>query len=135
MSLLAIRRALETALAAITPALDTAYENRVYTPVNGTPYQAVTLLPAAPGNDEIGPNYTQSGLFQATLFYPADGTGPATAQTRAELIRTTLKRGNSYVSGGVTTTVVRTAEIMPAFIEGDRYVLPVRLQFFASITA
>lgn len=135
MSLLSIRRALEGALNAMAPAVATQYENTRYTPVAGTPYQACYLLPAEPGNEEIGPNYTQAGLFQINLFYPADGSGPAAATTRAEAIRTAFYRGRSLTSGGVVVTINRTPEIAPAFADGDRLVIPVRVRFFASLTA
>jgi hypothetical protein len=135
MSLLAIRRALEAAVAAMTPVVQIAYENSLYTPTSGTAYQRLTLLPQRPGNEEIGPNYTQEGDLQIDLFYPADGSGPAAAQTRAELIRSTFKRGNPYSSGGVTVTVMLTPEIGAAYVEADRFVVPVFLRIFASITA
>jgi len=42
MSVVSIRAALETALAAITPAMSTAYENAPFTPVNGTLTRSAT---------------------------------------------------------------------------------------------
>lgn len=135
MSLLSIRRALEGALNSITPSIPCAYENTRYTPTAGTAYQACFLLPAEPGNTEFGPNYTQEGLLQVNLFYPADGSGPATATTRAEAIRTAFYRGRALTSGGIVTTITRTPEIAPAFADGDRIVVPVRIRWFASLTA
>lgn len=139
MSLLAIRRALETALAAMTPTVKTVFENElVYKPVAGTPYIKAYLLPAQPGNDEIGPNYTQEGLLQANLFYPqpdgTNGAGPAAAMTRAEAIRTAFYRGRTLTSGGINTIIMRTPEIASAFEDGDRYVVPCRVRWFASLT-
>ena len=128
----AVRTALETALAAISPALATAYENVPYEPVQGTAYQAVYLLPAEPENREIGTSYTERGILQVSLFYPLD-TGPGAAQTRAELIRSTFYRGATFTASGITTHVDRTPEIGPARIEDDRYLVPVRIRFYAHV--
>ena len=133
MSLVAVRAALETALAAMTPALDTAYENKQHTPVQGTPYQAVYLMPAAPVNPEMGRLTQERGFMQVSLFYPL-GTGPAAATARAELIRQTFYRGRSFVASGVTTTIENTPEIAPAMVDDDRYHVPVRIRFFSHHT-
>lgn len=130
MTLLAVRAALETALGAMSPSIDTAWENTPYTPVQGTPYQRVYLLAAEPDNPEIGTMVTERGFMQVTLCYPL-GEGPGAATTRAELIRSTFKRGDAFTASGITTQIERTPEIAPAMIEEDRYVLPVRVRFFA----
>lgn len=129
-----IRAALQAALAGMTPALATASENTAYTPVVDTPYQRVNLLWNTPDNSEIGPNYVQPGLFVVTLVYPIN-TGPTAAAARAQLLRDTFKRGFSFVSGGTVVTIDKTPELRPAQIDGDRYSLPVRIPFTASITA
>ncbi|XAI96965.1 DUF4128 family protein [Synechococcus phage Ssp-JY42] len=134
MSLISIRAALETALDTVNPALATQYENAPFTPTPGTAYQAVNLLTAQPRNDEVSRSHVEQGLFQITLRYPQN-TGPAAAAARANLIRATFYRGASFTSGSVTVTVNRTPEILPAFTEGDRYVVPVRVPFEAPITA
>lgn len=133
MSLALIRAALETALAGMSPALATAYENVPYTPVTGTAYQAVYLLPAQPDNIEMGPGYTERGILQVNLFYPKD-QGPKDALARAALIRTTFAFANSFTSGDVTVNITATPEIAPARIEGDRYLVPVRVRWHARIT-
>jgi hypothetical protein len=130
MSLAAIRSALETQLATITPALVTAYENAPYTPVAGTPYQAPYVLLAQPDNSEIGPGFNDQGIFQVNLFYPKDA-GPAAAQARAELIRTAFPFAASFVSGTTTVNITATPEVAPARAEDDRYLLPVKVRFRA----
>lgn len=132
MSLAAIRTALETALATVSPALATQWENTPYTPVVGTPYQAVYLLTATPDNREIGPGYTEQGFLQVSLFYPL-GTGAAAAVARAALIRAKFPFSATFASGGVTVIIKGTPEISPARIEDDRYLLPVRVRFEAHI--
>jgi hypothetical protein len=133
MSAVLVRAALEVALAAMSPALATAWENAPYTPVAGTPYQRVTLLLAEPANLEMGSaRYTEQGYLQISLAYPLNaGAGAATA--RAELIRSTFYRGASFTSGGVTVNIEKTPEIAPGRVEEDRYVIPVKVRFFAHV--
>lgn len=133
MTLAAVRVALETAVGAMQPALLTAWENRSYSPTPGVPYQAIHLLPAEPMNSEIGnARHTESGIFHIRLCYPK-GTGSAAAIARAELIRSTFYRGATFSSSGVTVHVETTPEIAPGRVEEDRYVVPVRVRFYAHI--
>lgn len=133
MSALICRTLLETALAAISPALATAYENMPFTPTVGTPYQRVHVLLADPDPIEMsGHFHREHGFMQVTLCYPLDaGSGPAL--TRAELIRSTFYRGKTLSGSGVTLMIERHPEIAPAITEDDRYVVPVRVRFFANI--
>ena len=132
MSLVSVRIALESALAAMSPSLGTAWENAPYSPTVGTPYQRVFLMAAEPANDEYGQRHTEQGILQVSLAYPL-GAGPSAATTRAELIRSTFYRGASFTSGGVTVTISRTPEIAPGRVEEDRWVVPVRVRFHAHI--
>lgn len=132
MSAVLVRQALEVALAAMSPALGTAWENTDYSPTVGTPYQRVHLLFAEPANPEIGSRYTERGILQVSLAYPL-GAGPAAATTRAELLRTTFYRGASFTASGVVTTIERTPEIAPGRVEEDRWVVPVKIRFFAHV--
>lgn len=134
MSAVLIRQALEVALAAMSPSLASAWENTPYTPVEGTPYQRVYVLFGDPDNPEMGRFTQERGILQVSLAYPL-GDGPAAAMTRAELIRDTFYRGASFTASGVTAVVEKTPEISPAQIEDDRYVVPVRVRFFANYTA
>jgi hypothetical protein len=134
MTALLIRAALEGRLAAMSPSLATAYENVPFKPTNGTAYQAVYVLFAQPDNREIGRQYVARGFMQVSLFYP-QGAGSAPAATRAELIRTTFPRGLSLTNGGVIVTIERTPEILPGRNEDDRFVLPVRIPFYAPVSS
>jgi hypothetical protein len=134
MSTVLCRAALETQLATITPALATVYENTEYTPTVGTAYQECYSLFATPENPTMGDGYHRVlGIFQVNLFYPLLA-GPGTAYARAELIKAAFPRGSSFTSGAVTVIVDRTPEIGNGRIEGDRYMLPVKIPFFANIT-
>jgi hypothetical protein len=136
MSVVAIRAALDTALDTLSPAIVTAKENVNFDAEAGVaataPYQRVHLLLAQPDNAEISRRHVEQGIYQITLCYPLN-TGPAAAATRAELIRATFYRGASFVAGGITVTIIRTPEIAPAMIEGDRYVVPVSIRFMAPV--
>lgn len=129
MSQSLIKIALEKRLATLTPALATAYENVNYIPVTGTPYQRVNLLPATPENPTIGGNYhLELGIFQVTLCYP-QGTGSATAKARAEAIKALFPRGLNLTESTTSLTITRTPAIAPAFMDGDRYVIPISIQY------
>lgn len=133
MSIVSIRQALESAVDGITPALATAWENDEYTPVTGTPYQRVYLLPVDPENIEYGDVYRENGILQINLFYPLKA-GTATAATRAELIRSTFKRGNSYSKDGISVVINKTPKIKQGRRIDDRWMIPVDINFFAHVT-
>lgn len=132
MSAAAVREALEVALNAMSPSLATQWQNVDYTPVLGTPYQRAEVLFAEPDNREFGTGYFEQGIFRINLAYPL-GAGPQAAEARAELIRTTFSRGASFTASGVTTTIQRTPEISPGRAQEDRWIVPVRIRFFAHI--
>lgn len=134
MSLAAIRTALETALAEITPELSTEYENTDSTSPKSGPYQRVHLLPAEPLNNTFGDDQRQEqGIFQILLLYPT-GVGAGDAIERAELIKNKFKRGTSLTSGGVTVHISHTPSIHSGIPDDDRYVIPVRIRYYAYIS-
>ena len=133
MSAVLIRAALETALAAMSPSLGTAWENVPYEPVNGTPFQAASVLLAEPEIMETSQKWhRERGFMQVNLNYPLS-TGSAAALARAELIRTTFYAAREFTSGGVTVTVDGTPTIAPARTDDEFFVVPVRVRFFAHI--
>ena len=138
MSLVKTRQALEVALFAMTPALATAWENQNFDPIVGVPYQRVTLVPSMPDNTTFGDNhYQERGLLFVELHYPVPpaGVGSVAAATRAELIRTTFKRGSSFTNGGVTVIIEKTPEIGQGSVLDAFWVLPVRIRFYAEVFA
>jgi len=134
MSAPKIRAALETALAAMSPPLATAWENTAYTPTAGAPYQRVSMIFAEPVNTEYGRGFQQGGMFVVSLCWP-QGAGMADITARVELLRSTFYRGAAFTADGLTTTVARTPLILAAILEGDRYVTPVQVPFLATITS
>lgn len=136
MSITNIRAALETALNAITPSLATVWQNMPYTPVKGTAYQEVYLMPATPANPTLGDGYyREQGILQINLMYPIL-TGAGTAEARAELIRTKFKRGASFTYSTDTVIIETTPEILQGRVSGennDKWCVPVRVRWFAGI--
>lgn len=133
MSAAAIRAALESHLNGMTPALTTAWENLPLTPVSGVPFQRASLLPADPANPTVGAgHYRELGVFQVSLYYPINA-GPIAATSRAELIRTRFKRSTTLTSAGITVTIDGTPTIASGFVDGDRWVVPVSIPYWANV--
>lgn len=134
MSIINIRAALEVAINGMSPAISTAWENNAFTPPSSsTPYQQVNVLFATPINNEFGERYEEQGYMQVKLMYPIQ-VGTAAVAARAELLRSTFRRGNTFTSGGLSTIISDTPEVRPGRIEGDRYVLTIIINFNAYIT-
>lgn len=134
MSLPTIRKALEQRLAALSPAISISYENKAFTPITGTPFQRVNLMPNTPDNTtQGGASYIERGIFQILLCYPIN-TGPAAAETQAQLTRAHFKRGTSMVEAGITVVVTDTPRVAPAMIDDNRYCLPLSVSWQANIS-
>ena len=127
-----IRSALETALDGMSPTVDTTWENVPFEPTAGTAYQICNILFASPDNNEYGSRHQEQGYMQVKLMYPLDA-GTADINTRAELLRITFARGNSFTRSGVTTVISRTPEVRAGQVEGDRWAVAVLIRFFANI--
>lgn len=129
MSLAAISKALESHLKAMTPALDTAWENVSHTPMGGVPYQAAFFLPARPNDYAVADGHQEIGLFQINLRYPLK-QGRADVLARAEAIRAHFAKNMTLPVGQpMAVKIMRTAEIAPGFVDGDRYVVPVTIRW------
>ena len=134
MTIAKIRKALETQLAAITPAMATSFENVAFTPTPGVAYQRSNLLPNTPDDSQIGSKvFFERGIYQVTLCYPM-GNGPAACEARAQLIKDAFKRGTSLVESGVTVIIMNAPSVSSAMIDGDRFCVPVSLRYQAQIS-
>jgi hypothetical protein len=128
-----VRVALESRLAALTPALPTAWDNTSYTPSLSTAFQRPALLRGAPENPALGSAfYREVGVFQVMLCYPLNG-GSATADTRAQLIRAWFPRGSSLTANGTTVTIQSTPTIGPGMSDGSFWCVPVSIPYYANI--
>lgn len=133
MSSILIRKALEIAVNGISPAVSTQWENTTFKPVDGTPYQRVSIYFGSPENPSVGDGlHREHGWLQIDLMYPPQ-VGTSVANTRAELIRTTFARGTSFVNGGQTVTIERTPSINPGYRDGGRWKVVVKAIFWADI--
>lgn len=134
METLNIRTAFQKKILEITPVtLDTAYENVEFTPTQGKAYQRLQQVPFTPENPSYGDNYFREvGEFQVFLCYPK-GEGYKDLYEQASLIRDTFFRGFSMTEGGTIVTIRTTPAIDSAVQFDDRYCIPVRIEYFASI--
>jgi hypothetical protein len=144
MSFGAVRAALETAAMTITPALDTVFETGEFTLASGSPYegeyvpvvgrayQRLLMVPADPDNTEISANYGERGDFQISLYFPRFA-GSKPVEDRVALIRALFYRGQSFSSGGITTTIQLTPAPAPAMADGDHHHVPVSIRYFAPV--
>lgn len=127
MSSQLIQAALETRLATLTPALATAYENTVFAPVTGVPYQRINMLVNRPVDHALTMDVTEErGIFQVSLFYP-QGTGRGAAQARAELIKALFKPPLALINGAVKVELVKTVHVGGGMPDGDRWMVPVSI--------
>lgn len=133
MSSAVIRSLLETAVANMSSPISIAPENVEFNPAPDVPYMALTLLLATPENPTLEPGFhRENGIFQISLKYPRGG-GSGLCQSKAEAVRAVFPRGRSLTSGQITVTVSGTPEIAPGRTDGDRYVVPVKVRFFANV--
>jgi len=127
------RSAFETYLETMSGVLPTQWENVNYTPVTGQPYQAVYMLKSNPDNPTFGDGfYRENGLLQISLRYPQN-TGAGAAEAMADKLLNFFPRGLTLTDGANTIVVSKTAQIQPPMIDGDRFVINVRIPYFVNI--
>lgn len=133
MAILDIKKAFEKKLAALTPAVSTAYESVSFTPVTGTPYQRVQLIPRKPENPTMGDSYYREvGEFQIFLVYPSN-KGSAEVLARAELVQQHFARGTTLIEGAIEVIITNTPQIAGSAIISDRIIVPVIIQYSVGV--
>ncbi len=143
MSITRIRDALNKRLAAMSPALATAWEGKPYTPTAGTPWQRVTLHPARPEwlGSGAGSTYRDVGFLQVDLFYPQatgdKGQGTDAVLARAELLLAQFwpaaASGLWLTESGLTVRIKERPEL-GRVMETDGWLMcPVTIRYFAEI--
>lgn len=111
----------------------TSFQNALFQPVVGLPYQEIHLVPFKPDEPTQGAGYyREHGLFQVTLVYPL-GVGVGAMLARAELIRSSFRRGSSFASGGVTVQILETPEFGRLDGDEDSLRMPVKVYYSANI--
>ena len=124
--MLRIRQALEKAVLAVTPAIDTAFENTTFSPKAGKPYQQLYFLPAKPEAAVIDDSISEvSGVFQITLRYPT-GEGVKDVLERVKLYEKAFKVGVK-LENEVFITAPTSVNILG--VDGDRYGVAVSIYF------
>lgn len=133
MSQLAIRNALENALAAAAPSIDLVHENQEYSPIAGTPYLEIYVLFATPANPTMGDGFYQElGLMQVNVMFPTKA-GTADASAQAQVIRDAFKRGMSFTDSGITVQIDKTPEISGGTVDGDHWKTILKAPFHADV--
>ena len=124
--MLRIRQALEKAVLAVTPAIDTHFENTTFNPRANEPYQQLHFLPAKPEAAVIDDSISEVlGVFQITLRYPA-GKGVKDVLERARLYEKAFKVGVK-LENEVFITAPTSVNILG--VDGDRYGVAVSIYF------
>ena len=117
--------ALDTRMAAFTPATPTAWPNREYSPVAGTDWLQVAHLPAPTVRRSIGADgqNAYTGIYQITVN-TAPGAGPGHAESLADTVANHFPLG--AVFGGVRIAAVSCA---PALQDSGWYRIPVSVTY------
>lgn len=133
MSITQIEAALEKRLLALSPSVATAYENKTYAPITGTPYQRINHLTNTPRDVTLERDLTEErGIMQVSLFYPLN-QGRVPAKTQALAIRDAFKPPLILTEGGIQIEIQRTPSIAGGMPDGDRYMVPVSIYWNAFI--
>lgn len=127
-----IRYALQTravATAGFPGATQRAYEGRAFTPTKGTPYAALTMLPASAAPADINADETRyDGNFQIGLFHPATAGETATIEALADAVRAQFAPPLDLERNGTVVRIL-AAERGPILHDGDWMQLPVTIRW------
>ena len=108
-----------------------AYPNVEYTPVAGTSYLQLDILPALTEQAELGTAGQNSnlGIAQITIHYSgANGWGKI--YDKADQIAEWFKRGTKLVNGGITVTI-ESVQIGPMLNDEGWLNFPVSINYRA----
>lgn len=131
MSELLIRAALEKRLNALTPVWQTGWPNVAMKPT-GNHQKATILWPyAAPSGAGRKASTYFSGIFQITVFVPAN-SGVDIADARALALCGHFKRGLILNEGGVLVRFLEPSR-GPGIEEPDWYGIPVSANWFTHV--
>jgi hypothetical protein len=136
MSLPQIRRALEKHLAALTPAVPTAWDNVTFSPpADGSVYQEVKFVPNEPNGEMMDTlTFIEQGLLQVSVFYP-QGKGPRDSDNRVDALRSHFRRGTTLVEGGVSTIITRVPSVAAGLPMEGQWRVPVTIYWQAQVNS
>lgn len=111
----------------------TAYENAPFNPQANEIYLRESILPArtVEVGIESGSTDNFSGIYQVSVNAPRDGH-KTDAQTAVEAVEAHFVRGTVVAAEGVEVRVYRTYA-SAAIEQGDRYVVPVSIEYRALV--
>ena len=133
MSDVVIRKLLETKLNTLSVGVPTAWQNVPFTPVAGTAYQQVTILPARTENPTMGDGFKREvGIFEVKLFHPQN-KGSQDSVARAEVIKAGFKRGTTMSEGVVRVLIDEHPFTSQGIPSGTWFVVPVSVPYSADI--
>ena len=133
MSIAIIQSALEKRLLTLAPQLPTAWQNEVFKPTTGQPWQRVDHLINAPRDMALERTLRMDrGIFQVTAYYPI-GTGRLAAMQRAELIRDHFAPVLMLTEGAVRVDIVDTPRIASPMPDEAWWAVPVSVYWSAFI--
>jgi len=109
-----------------------APENGNYTPVAGTTYLRETMLGDLTQHRPVagGARSNRTGLWQVTVMAAKDGTRKP-GRLAAEQIEALFPAAWRGTKAGVTVAIRQTT-IGPSFVVGDRYAIPITVEWFAA---
>jgi hypothetical protein len=109
-----------------------ASENLTYTPIPGTAYAELTVVPT----DRLGQSFKETdeltGTFRVILRFPEnESSGPS--KSMADLILTTFKVGSAHTYEGVTARMRKTNR-EPGYPEDGWYKTVLTMSYHALLT-
>lgn len=123
------RKLIETRVNAYSTGFATAWENVPYSPVAGTPWQRVTLLPTIAENPTMGDGFRRDpGLLEVLLFYPKNG-GSQAALARAEVLLAAFKRGTALVDGTQRVLIDAHPYVSATPPDDSWFIVPVNIPY------
>lgn len=139
MSRVKIRKALETHLAALTPAWPTQWQNQQFDVESEVEdadpgWQRATILFSETDSVGVGPNVPKlwQGTYQIDIF-ARPNKGPGIADARAEAVRAHFPRGRNLTADGIAVTILEPYDGNEQ-VEPKWFSVPVKIPFFAVTT-
>lgn len=133
MSLNKVYTAFITKLNTLTPLIDTVYENRPYSPIDGKEYQELYIKPSGntvPYINEI--IYEMSGFIQITLCYPPN-EGRSKAMDRANLYMGLFTVGTVLTIDSLKIGIKGVPQITNLGVDNGRYKIALRVGFICML--
>jgi hypothetical protein len=112
-----------------------AWENKKFAPTQGTLYARPTIIPADTEQWSLGQNGQDlsTGIYQVDVIAPA-GKGKKAAYAMADTIADRFKRGTDIVENSRTISIINASRAA-GFNDGDRFIVPVTIQYRAFTAA